>query len=126
MAKVIEGHTDKIDRIDDNRRIDELYKVDSPYRTALQKSYEEFKKSKDYKAHKLTETEYVQAMHQTRAFEYVSIDDEKSKIEMWRDIALGAGLVVLTIFCPPAGVWPWLVLKCTQQRPVRTGAQVGS
>ena len=104
MAKVIEGHTDKIDRIDDNRRIDELYKVDSPYRTALQKSYEEFKKSKDYKAHKLTETEYVQAMHQTRAFEYVSIDDEKSKIEMWRDIALGAGLVVLSIFCPPAGV----------------------
>ena len=63
--------------------IDELYKVDSPYRTALQKSYEEFKKSKDYKDHKLTETEYVQAMHQTRAFEYVSIDDEKSNIEMW-------------------------------------------
>ena len=73
------------------------------YYKKILKSYEEFKKSKDYKDHKLTETEYVQAMHQTRAFEYVSIDDEKSKIEMWRDIALGVGLVVLTIFCPPAG-----------------------
>ena len=34
--------------------IDELYKVDSPYKATLQKSYEEFKKSKDYKDHKLT------------------------------------------------------------------------
>ena len=83
--------------------VDELYKVDSPYKVTLQKSYEEFKKSKDYKVHKLTQDQYLMAMHQTRAFEYVSIDDEKSKIEMWRDITLGVGLVVLSIFCPPAG-----------------------
>lgn len=83
--------------------VDELYKVDSPYKVTLQKSYEEFKKSKDYKDHKLTQDQYLMAMHQTRAFEYVSIDDEKSKIEMWRDITLGVGLVVLSIFCPPAG-----------------------
>ena len=83
--------------------VDELYKVDSPYKVTLQTSYEEFKKSKDYKDHKLTQDQYLMAMHQTRAFEYVSIDDEKSKIEMWRDITLGVGLVVLSIFCPPAG-----------------------
>ena len=83
--------------------VDELYKVDSPYKVTLQPSYEEFKKSKDYKDHKLTQDQYLMAMHQTRAFEYVSIDDEKSKIEMWRDITLGVGLVVLSIFCPPAG-----------------------
>ena len=83
--------------------VDELYKVDSPYKVTLQKSYEEFKKSKDYKDHKLTQDQYLMAMHQTRSFEYVSIDDEKSNIEMWRDITLGVGLVVLSIFCPPAG-----------------------
>lgn len=83
--------------------VDELYKVDSPYKVTLQTSYEEFKKSEDYKDHKLTQDQYLMAMHQTRAFEYVSIDDEKSKIEMWRDITLGVGLVVLSIFCPPAG-----------------------
>ena len=83
--------------------IDELYKVDSPYKATLQKSYEEFKKSKDYKDHKLTQDQYLMAMHHTRSFEYVSIDDEKANIEMWRDIALGVGVVVLTIFCPPAG-----------------------
>ena len=106
--------------------IDELYKVDSPYRTALQKSYEEFKKSKDYKEHKLTETEYVQAMHQTRAFEYVSIDDEKSKIEMWRDIALGVGLVVLTIFCPPAGAVAGVALASVDMYSAATGKDWGT
>ena len=83
--------------------IDELYKVDSPYKASLKKSYEEYKKSKDYKDHRLTETEYVQVMHQTRSFEYVSIDDEKSTTEMWRDLTLTAATVVLFVFCPPAG-----------------------
>ena len=83
--------------------IDELYKVDSPYKASLKKSYEEYKKSKEYKEHRLTETEYVQAMHQTRSFEYVSIDDEKSTTEMWRDLTLTAATVVLFVFCPPAG-----------------------
>ena len=106
--------------------IDELYKVDSPYRTALQKSYEEFKKSKDYKDHRLTETEYVQAMHQTRAFEYISIDDEKSKIEMWRDIALGVGLVVLTIFCPPAGAVAGVALASADMYSAATGKDWGT
>ena len=106
--------------------IDELYKVDSPYRTALQKSYEEFKNSKDYQEHKLTETEYVQAMHQTRAFEYVSIDDEKSKIEMWRDIALGVGLVVLTIFCPPAGAVAGVALASADMYSAATGKDWGT
>ena len=83
--------------------IDELYKVDSPYKASLKKSYEEYRKSKDYKDHRLTETEYVQVMHQTRSFEYVSIDDEKSTTEMWRDLTLSAATVVLFVFCPPAG-----------------------
>ena len=83
--------------------IDELYKVDSPYKASLKKSYEEYRKSKDYKDSRLTETEYVQVIHQTRSFEYVSIDDEKSTTEMWRDLTLLGATVVLFVFCPPAG-----------------------
>ena len=89
--------------------IDELYKVDSPYKASLKKSYEEYKKSKDYKDSRLTETEYVQVMHQTRSFEYVSIDDEKSTTEMWRDLTLTAATVVLFVFCrfwQGLGYWP--------------------
>ena len=106
--------------------VDELYKVDSPYKVTLQKSYEEFKKSKDYKVHKLTQDQYLMAMHQTRAFEYVSIDDEKSKIEMWRDITLGVGLVVLSIFCPPAGAVAGFVLASADVYSASSGKDWGT
>ena len=106
--------------------IDELYKVDSPYKATLQKSYEEFKKSKDYKDHRLTETEYVQAMHQTRAFEYVSIDDEKSTIEMWRDLTLGAATVVLMVFCPPAGMALSTVVAAAEMYSAASGKDWGT
>ena len=106
--------------------IDELYKVDSPYKATLQKSYEEFKKSKDYKDHKLTQDQYLMAMYHTRSFEYVSIDDEKSNIEMWRDIALGVGVVVLTIFCPPAGAVASVVVASADMYSAATGKDWGT
>ena len=106
--------------------IDELYKVDSPYKVTLQKSYEEFKKSKDYKDHKLTQDQYLMAMHHTRSFEYVSIDDEKSNIEMWRDIALGVGVVVLTIFCPPAGAVASVVVASADMYSAVSGKDWGT
>lgn len=106
--------------------IDELYKVDSPYKATLQKSYEEFKKSKDYKDHKLTQDQYLMAMHHTRSFEYVSIDDEKANIEMWRDIALGVGVVVLTIFCPPAGAVASVVVASADMYSAASGKDWGT
>ena len=106
--------------------IDELYKVDSPYKATLQKSYEEFKKSKDYKDHKLTQDQYLMAMHHTRSFEYVSIDDEKANIEMWRDIALGVGVVVLTIFCPPAGAVASIVVASADMYSAASGKDWGT
>ena len=83
--------------------LEELYRVDNPYKKTLQASYQDFKNSKTYKDHQLTETEFLMASHHTRAFNYESIRDQQEAIEMWRDIALGVGVVVLTIFCPPAG-----------------------
>ena len=106
--------------------IDELYKVESPYKVTLQKSYEEFKKSKDYKDHKLTQDQYLMAMHHTRSFEYVSIDDEKANIEMWRDIALGVGVVVLTIFCPPAGAVAGVVVASADMYSAVSGKDWGT
>ena len=106
--------------------IDELYKVDSPYKASLKKSYEEFKKSKEYKEHRLTETEYVQAMHQTRAFEYVSIDDEKSTTEMWRDLTLTAATVVLYVFCPPAGAVLSTVVAAADMYSAASGKDWGT
>ena len=106
--------------------IDELYKVDSPYKASLKKSYEEYRKSKDYKDHRLTETEYVQVMHQTRSFEYVSIDDEKSTIEMWRDLTLSAATVVLLVFCPPAGAVLSTVVAAADMYSAASGKDWGT
>ena len=106
--------------------IDELYKVDSPYKASLKKSYEKYKKSKDYKDHRLTETEYVQVMHQTRSFEYVSIDDEKSTTEMWRDLTLTAATVVLYIFCPPAGAVLSTVAAAAEMYSAASGKDWGT
>ena len=106
--------------------IDELYKVDSPYKASLKKSYEKYKKSKDYKDHRLTETEYVQVMHQTRSFEYVSIDDEKSTTEMWRDLTLSAATVVLYVFCPPAGAVLSTVVAAADMYSAASGKDWGT
>ena len=83
--------------------INELYKLKNPYQLALQQSYSNYQNSKAYKEHPLTQEEYLTMALNTRHFEYVSIDDEKSSIEMWRDFIIGAGIVALYIFCPPAG-----------------------
>ena len=106
--------------------IDELYKVDSPYKASLKKSYEEYKKSKEYKDSRLTETEYVQVMHQTRSFEYVSIDDEKSTTEMWRDLTLTAATVVLYVFCPPAGAVLSTVVAAAEMYSAVSGKDWGT
>ena len=106
--------------------IDELYKVDSPYKASLKKSYEEYKKSKEYKDSRLTETEYVQVMHQTRSFEYVSIDDEKSTTEMWRDLTLTAATVVLYVFCPPAGAVLSTVAAAAEMYSAASGKDWGT
>ena len=106
--------------------IDELYKVDSPYKASLKKSYEKYKKSKDYKDSRLTETEYVQVMHQTRSFEYVSIDDEKSTTEMWRDLTLTAATVVLYVFCPPAGAVLSTVVAAAEMYSAASGKDWGT
>ena len=106
--------------------IDELYKVDSPYKASLKKSYEKYKKSKDYKDHRLTETEYVQVMHQTRSFEYVSIDDEKFTTEMWRDLTLTAATVVLYVFCPPAGAVLSTVVAAADMYSAASGKDWGT
>jgi hypothetical protein len=106
--------------------IDELYKVDSPYKASLKKSYEEYKKSKDYKDSRLTETEYVQVIHQTRSFEYVSIDDEKSTTEMWRGLTLTAATVVLYVFCPPAGAVLSTVVAAADMYSAASGKDWGT
>ena len=65
-------------------------------------------------------------MHQTRSFEYVSIDDEKSTTEMWRDLTLTAATVVLYVFCPPAGAVLSTVVSAAEMYSAVSGKDWGT
>ncbi|HEL1761153.1 TPA: type IV secretion protein Rhs [Streptococcus suis] len=99
----------------------ELYQVDNPYKTRLQAMYDSYKSSDDYKESKLTEEDYLFASHQTRAFTYHSLNDEKAVFEGKRDLLLAAGVVILTIFCPPAGAVAGVALAAADMYSAASG-----
>ncbi|MBO4107922.1 HNH endonuclease [Streptococcus suis] len=99
----------------------ELYQVDNPYKKRLQAMYEAYKSSDDYKESKLSEEDYLFASHQTRAFTYHSLNDEKAAFEGKRDLLLAAGVVILTIFCPPAGAVAGVALAAADMYSAASG-----
>ncbi|MGQ7320235.1 DNA/RNA non-specific endonuclease [Streptococcus suis] len=99
----------------------ELYQVDNPYKKRLQAMYEAYKSSDDYKESKLSEEDYLFASHQTRAFTYHSLNDEKANFEGARDLALGVGVVILSIFCPPAGAVAGVALAAADMYSAASG-----
>ncbi|MFU2164677.1 pre-toxin TG domain-containing protein [Streptococcus pluranimalium] len=99
----------------------ELYQVDNPYKTRLQAMYEAYKSSDDYRESKLTEEDYLFASHQTRAFTYHSLNDEKAAFEGKRDLLLAAGVVILSIFCPPAGAVAGVALAAADMYSAASG-----
>lgn len=99
----------------------ELYQVDNPYKKRLQAMYDSYKSSDDYKESKLTEEDYLFASHQTRVFTYHSLNDEKAAFEGKRDLLLAAGVVILTIFCPPAGAVAGVALAAADMYSAASG-----
>ncbi|HEL9630949.1 TPA: type IV secretion protein Rhs, partial [Streptococcus suis] len=99
----------------------ELYQVDNPYKKRLQAMYDSYKSSDDYKESKLNEEDYLFASHQTRAFTYHSLNDEKAAFEGKRDLLLPAGVVILSIFCPPAGAVAGVALAAADMYSAASG-----
>ncbi|NQO45999.1 type IV secretion protein Rhs [Streptococcus suis] len=99
----------------------ELYQVDNPYKKRLQAMYDSYKSSDDYKESKLNEEDYLFASHQTRAFTYHSLNDEKAAFEGKRDLLLPAGVVIFSIFCPPAGAVAGVALAAADMYSAASG-----
>ena len=66
------------------------------------------------------------ASHHTRAFDYESIRDQQEAIEMWRDLALGAGVIILTVFCPPAAAVVGFTLAAADMYSTISGKDWGT
>ncbi|MGG0277502.1 HNH endonuclease [Bacillus rhizoplanae] len=95
MAQTITTKKDKI-------TVDDIFKDSLAFDKVLRAQYKEIKQENPDA--KLDYAEYRKLVPSMRGFEYKTREDEQKKLETWRDLAIGAGLIILTIACPPAGL----------------------
>ncbi|MGG2066965.1 DNA/RNA non-specific endonuclease [Bacillus sp. S14(2024)] len=95
MAQTITTKKDKI-------TVDDIFKDSVAFDKVLRAQYKEIKQENPDA--KLDYAEYRKLVPSMRGFEYKTREDEQKKLEMWRDLVIGAGLIILTIACPPAGL----------------------
>ncbi|MGG0185563.1 YwqJ-related putative deaminase [Bacillus rhizoplanae] len=95
MAQTITTKKDKI-------TVDDIFKDSLAFDKVLRAQYKEIKQENPDA--KLDYAEYRKLVPSMRGFEYKTREDEQKNLETWRDLAIGAGLIILTIACPPAGL----------------------
>ncbi|MCY7914204.1 deaminase domain-containing protein [Bacillus haynesii] len=82
--------------------VNDIFKDSESFDHVLSKEFEEFQIN--HPDIELSYEEYMKAIASSRGFEYESIGDVQKNQELWRDLLAGAGIIVLTIFCAPAGL----------------------
>lgn len=82
--------------------VNDIFKDSESFDHVLSKEFEEFQIN--HPDIELSYEEYTKAIASSRGFEYESIGDVQKNEELWRDLLAGAGIIVLTIFCAPAGL----------------------
>ncbi|MBJ8007948.1 MULTISPECIES: AHH domain-containing protein [Bacillus cereus group] len=105
MPQTIQTKKDKI-------TVEDIFKDSPAFDNVLRGEYKELKKQNPDA--KLNYEEYKKVVPSTRGFEYKSIEDEQKKLEMIRDIAIGGGIIIATILCPPLGAAAAVVYGAVQ------------
>ncbi|WP_240909044.1 ADP-ribosyltransferase [Bacillus paralicheniformis] len=82
--------------------VNDIFKDSESFDHVLSKEFEEFQIN--HPDIEISYEEYTKAIASSRGFEYESIGDVQKNQELWRDLLAGAGIIVLTIFCAPAGL----------------------
>ncbi|OOQ93239.1 ADP-ribosyltransferase [Bacillus cereus] len=96
----------------DKITVEDIFKDSPAFDNVLKAEYKELKKQNPDA--KLDYEEYKKVVPSTRGFEYKSIEDEQKKLEMIRDIAIGGGIIIATILCPPLGAAAAVVYGAVQ------------
>ncbi|MCU4766515.1 HNH endonuclease [Bacillus toyonensis] len=96
----------------DKITVEDIFKDSPAFDNVLKAEYKELKKQNPDA--KLNYEEYKKVVPSTRGFEYKSIEDEQKKLEMIRDIGIGVGIIITTIFCPPLGAAAAVVYGAVQ------------
>ncbi|MEK5110309.1 DNA/RNA non-specific endonuclease [Bacillus sp. FSL R5-0677] len=96
----------------DKITVEDIFRDSPAFDNVLRAEYKELKKQNPDA--KLNYEEYKKVVPSTRGFEYKSIEDEQKKLEMVRDIGIGAGIIITTILCPPLGTAAAVVYGAVQ------------
>ncbi|MBJ7997780.1 YwqJ-related putative deaminase [Bacillus mycoides] len=96
----------------DKITVEDIFKDSPAFDNVLRGEYKELKKQNPDA--KLNYEEYKKVVPSTRGFEYKSIEDEQKKLEIIRDIAIGGGIIIATILCPPLGAAAAVVYGAVQ------------
>ncbi|MED2709687.1 MULTISPECIES: HNH endonuclease [Bacillus cereus group] len=96
----------------DKITVEDIFKDSPAFDNVLKAEYKELKKQNPDA--KLNYEEYKKVVPSIRGFEYKSIEDEQKKLEMIRDIGIGAGIIITTILCPPLGAAAAVVYGAVQ------------
>ncbi|PAD57707.1 hypothetical protein CHH92_23750, partial [Bacillus sonorensis] len=82
--------------------VNDIFKDSAAFDHVLNEEYKAFKdQNPDIE---LNYEDYSKAIVSARGFEYESVSDVQKNQELWRDLIIGGGVVVLTIFCAPVGL----------------------
>ncbi|WP_242311011.1 hypothetical protein [Bacillus cereus group sp. BfR-BA-01331] len=96
----------------DKITVEDIFKDSPAFDNVLRAEYKELKKQNPDA--KLNYEEYKKVVPSTRGFEYKSIEDEQKKLETIRDLAIGGGIILATILCPPLGAAAAVVYGAVQ------------
>ncbi|MFK4352652.1 hypothetical protein ABH964_001991 [Bacillus sp. RC92] len=96
----------------DKITVEDIFKDSPAFDNVLRREYKELKKQNPDA--KLNYEEYKKVVPSTRGFEYKSIEDEQKKLETIRDLAIGGGIIIATILCPPLGAAAAVVYGAVQ------------
>ncbi|MFK4315526.1 hypothetical protein ABH953_004351 [Bacillus sp. RC236] len=96
----------------DKITVEDIFKDSPAFDNVLRGEYKELKKQNPDA--KLNYEEYKKVVPSTRGFEYKSIEDEQKKLETIRDLAIGGGIIIATILCPPLGAAAAVVYGAVQ------------
>ncbi|SFD60220.1 A nuclease of the HNH/ENDO VII superfamily with conserved WHH [Bacillus sp. 491mf] len=112
VAQTITTKKDKI-------TVDDIFKDSVAFDKVLHAQYKEIKAQNPDA--KLDYAEYRKLVPSMRGFEYKTIEDQQKKLETVRDFAIGAGLFVLSIACPPVGITASVLYGGMQLKSARDG-----
>ncbi|GGE61467.1 hypothetical protein [Priestia taiwanensis] len=108
----------------DTITIDDIFKDSVAFDEILNLQYEEMKRNNPEA--KLDYNEYRKLIPSMRGFEYETMEEEQQDLEMWRDLAIAAGIIVAAVVCPPVAIAATAVFTGLEVKSVVTGEDWGT